>query len=202
MQWFRGLLIEDVTVNDTTAEGILLGEESTSNGHQANFLLRNVTVSYSSAAFTPASRPAWGIHLQETAIDSHLDTILVRNALTAAVYNEGTGNTGYLIHGFGYPYTCTTAPCANNASSSSAANASYATSYVIYDTGGSGSVWTDTYLDSPAVAGVYVGANGVEIHGGHIQWPDLTSFPAANLAYVASTASNNLLIADVDCLGM
>ncbi len=200
MQWFRGLLIDNVTVNDTTAEGILLGEET--GTHQANFLLRNVTVSYNSALFTPANRPAYGIHLQKTAIDSHLDDIVVRNALTAGVYNEGTGNTGYLIHGFGYPYTCTTAPCINNASAGSAANASYATSYVIYDVGGKGSVWTDTYADSPSVAGFYAGANGIAIHGGHIQWPDLTSFPAANLAYVSPAVTNNLLIADVDCLGM
>jgi hypothetical protein len=202
MQWFRGLLIDNVDINDTTAEGVLLGEETTTSGHQANFLLRNVTVSYSSAAFTPANRSAYGIHLEKTAIDSHLDDIIVRNALTAAVYNEGTGNTGYLIHGFGYPYTCATGPCVNNASSSAAANASYATSYVIYDTGGAGSTWTDTYADSPSVAGFYVGANGVSIRGGHIQWPDVTSFPAANLAYVASGVSNNLLIADVDCLEM
>ena len=202
MQWFRGLLIDNVTVNDTTAEGILLGEETTSSGHQANFLLRNVTVSYNASLFTPAARPAYGIHIQKTAIDSHLDDIVVRNALTASLYNEGTGNTGYLIHGFGYPYTCTTAPCVNNASSSTAANASYATSYVIDDAGGAGSVWTDTYADSPAIAGFYVGANGVAIHGGHIQWPDLTSFPSANLAYVSSVVTNNMLIADVDCLGM
>jgi hypothetical protein len=202
MQWFRGLLIDNVTVNDSTAEGVLLGEESTAAGHQASFLLRNVTVSYSSAAFAPATRAAYGIHLQKTAMDSHLDNIVVRNALTAAVFNEGTGNTGYLIHGFGYPYTCTTAPCVNNAALGSAANASYATSYVVYDTGGAGSTWTDTYADSPAVAGFYVGANGVEIHGGHIQWPEVTSFPAANLAYVAAGVSNNLLIADVDCLEM
>ncbi|HTY84116.1 MAG TPA: glycosyl hydrolase family 28-related protein [Silvibacterium sp.] len=200
MQWFRGLLIDNVTVNDTTAEGILLGEES--GTHQANFLLRNVTVSYSTSTFTPASRPAYGIHVQKTAIDSHLDDIVVRNALTAGVYNEGTGNTGYLIHGFGYPYTCTTAPCINNATNGSAANASYATSYVIYDIGGGGTVWTDTYADSPAVAGFYVGADGVAIHGGHIQWPDLTSFPAANMAYVSASVTNNLLIGDIDCLGM
>lgn len=202
LQWFRGLLIDNVTVNDTSAEGVLLGEETTANGHQANFLLRNLTVSYNAALFTPASRPAYGVHLQLTAIDSHLDDIVVRNALTAGVYNEGTGNTGYLIHGFGFPYTCSTAPCINNASSSSADNASYATNYVIEDVGGGGSVWTDTYADSPAVAGFYIGANGVAIHGGHIQWPDLTSFPAANLAYVSSTVTNNMLIADIDCLGM
>jgi hypothetical protein len=202
MQWFRGLLLDNVTVNDTTAVGILLGEENPASGHQASFLLRNVTVSYASGAFTPANRAAYGIHLQQTAMDSHLDTVVVRNALTAAVWNEGTGNTGYLIHGFGYPYTCTTAPCANNAASGSAGNASYATSYVIYDTGGAGSVWTDTYADSPAIAGFYIGANGVAIHGGHIQWPELTSFPGANLAYVAAGVSNNLLIADVDCLEM
>ncbi|MBV8674917.1 MAG: hypothetical protein JOZ33_15925, partial [Acidobacteriaceae bacterium] len=200
MQWFRGLLIDNVTVNDTTAEGILLGEES--GTHEANFLLRNIAVSFSTSAFSPATRPAYGIHLQKTAIDSHLDDIVVRNALTAAVYNEGTGNTGYLIHGFGYPYTCTTAPCVNNATNGSAANASYATNYVIYDIGGGGTVWTDIYSDSPAVAGFYVGANGVAIHGGHIQWPDLTSFPSANLAYVAAAVTNNLLIADIDCLGM
>jgi Pectate lyase superfamily protein len=202
LQWFRGLLIDNVAVNDTTAEGILLGEESTSSGHQANFLLRNVTVSYSTTVFSPASRPAYGVHLQLTAIDSYMDGVVVRNALTAAVYNEGTGNTGYLVHGFGYPYTCATGPCVNNASSGSASNASYATSYVIDDVGGGGSVWTDTYADSPAVAGFYIGANGVAIHGGHIQWPDLTSFPAANLAYVAAGVTNNMLIADVSCLGM
>lgn len=202
LQWFRGLLIDNVAVNDTTAEGILLGEESTSAGHQANFLMRNVTVSYNASLFTPASRPAYGVHLQLTAIDSYMNGIVVRNALTAAIYNEGTGNTGYLVHGFGYPYTCTTGPCVNNASSGSAANASYATSYVIDDVGGGGSVWTDTYADSPAVAGFYIGANGVEVHGGHIQWPDLTSFPAANLAYVAAGVTNNMMIADVSCLGM
>jgi hypothetical protein len=200
LQWFRGLLIENVTVNDTSQDGIVLGEENT--GHQSNFLLQNVTVSYSAASFTPANRPSYGVHMEKTAIDSALDEITVRNALTAAIYNEGTGNNGYHIHGFGYPYTCTTAPCVNNASSSSAANASYATNYVIYDTGGSGSEWTDTYVDSPAVAGFYVGANGVGINGGHIQWPDLTSFPAANLAYVAAGVTNNLLIGDLSCLGM
>ncbi|HEX3435683.1 MAG TPA: glycosyl hydrolase family 28-related protein [Pseudacidobacterium sp.] len=202
LQWFRGLLIDNVAVNDTTAEGILLGEESTTNGHQAGFLLRNTTVSYSASTFTPASRPAYGIHLLQTAIDSHMDTVLVRNAQIAGVYNEGTGNTGYLIHGFGYPYTCTTAPCSNTATSSSAANASYATNYVIYDTGGAGSVWTDTYADSPAIAAFYLGTNGISIHGGHVQWPDLMSFPSANLAYVASTVTNGMEIADIGCLGM
>jgi hypothetical protein len=202
LQWFRGLLIDNVTVNDTTSDGLLLGEESTSSGHQSNFMLRNVTVSFNSSSFTPASRPAYGVHIQKTAIDSYMDDIVVRNALTSAVYNEGTGNTGYLVHGFGYPYTCATAPCVNNASSGTAANASYATSYVIDDVGGGGSVWTDTYADSPAVAGFYIGANGVSIRGGHIQWPDLTSFPAANLAYVAPGVTNDMLIADVSCMGM
>jgi hypothetical protein len=202
LQWFRGLIVDSVTVNDTSAEGILLGEESTTNGHQSGFLLRNITVSYNAANFTPASRPAYGVHMQETAIDSHLDAVLVRNALVAGVYNEGTGNTGYMIHGFGYPYTCTTAPCNNTTSNSSATNASYATNYVIYDTGGAGSVWTDTYADSPAIAAFYIGANGTSVHGGHIQWPDLTSFPSANLAYVSASVTNGLEIADIGCLGM
>ena len=202
LQWARGVLLDTVTVNDTTAEGILLGEETTSSGHESNAILRNVTVSYASSAFTPATRPQWGIHFQKTAIDSVLHTITVRNALMAAVWNEGTGNLGYAIHGFGYPYTCTTAPCSNSATSSTAANASYASSYVVYDTGGAGSTWTDTYADSPAISAFYVGANGVEIDGGHVQWPDLTSFPSANLATVSSAVTNNLLIGDVSCLGM
>jgi hypothetical protein len=202
LQWARGLLLDTVSVNDTTAEGILLGEETTASSHQTNAVLRNVVVSYASSAFTPATRPQWGIHLQKTAMDSVLHTITVRNALTAAVWNEGTGNLGYAIHGFGYPYTCTTAPCSNTATSSTAANASYASDYVVYDTGGAGSTWTDTYADSPAISAFYVGANGVEIHGGHVQWPDLTSFSSANLATVTGAVTNNLLIGDVDCLGM
>ena len=90
LQWFRGLLVENVTVNDTSAEGVLLGEESTTNGHQAGFLLRNVTVSYNASTFTPANRPAYGIHIQQTAIDSHMDTVLVRNAQDTA----GGGSEG------------------------------------------------------------------------------------------------------------
>jgi hypothetical protein len=201
-QWHRGLLIDNVNVNDVTAEGILLGEEINVGVHQAGALLRNVTVSYSAGSFTPASRPPFGIHLQKTAIDSYMNTIIVRNAQTAAVFNEGTGNIGYGVHGFGYPYTCTTAPCSNTVSSSTAANASYASSYVIYDTGGAGSVWADTYADSPAVAAFYIGANGIEIHGGHVQWPELNSFPSANLASVSAGVTNNMMIADFDCLGM
>lgn len=202
MEWFRGLMMDSVDVNDTNDTAILMGEESTTNGHQSNFIMRDVTVSYNSAKFTPADRPKYGIHLQKTAMDSYMDDILVRNALTASIYNEGTGNTGNMVHGFGYPYTCATAPCSNDTSSATASDASYATSYVIYDTGGGGSIWNDTYIDSPAVAGFYIGANGVSIDGGHIQWPDLTSFPSANLAYVASGVTNDLLISDVSCLGM
>ncbi len=201
-QWTRGLLIDTVNVNDATAEGILLGEQTNVGVHQTGSLLRNVTVSYSASTFTPASRPQFGIHLQKTAIDSYMNTIVVRNAQTAAVFNEGTGNIGYGVHGFGYPYTCTSAPCSNTVTSGSAANASYASNYVIYDTGGAGSVWTDTYADSPAIAAFYIGANGIEIHGGHVQWPELNSFPNANLASVATAVTNNLMISDMDCLGM
>lgn len=202
LQWFRGLLAENVTVNDTSSDGIVLGEEGAGSGHQSSFLLRNITVSYNASTFSPASRPAYGVHIQQTAIDSRLDTILVRNAKVASVYNEGTGNTGYLVHGFGYPYSCALAPCSNTASDPGAANASYATNYVIYDTGGAGSTWTDTYADSPAIAAFYIGANGSSFHGGHIQWPDLTSFPSANLAYVSSSVTNGMEIADIGCLGM
>lgn len=200
LQWFRGLLVDNVTVNDTTAEGILLGESS--GTHQSIGLIRSTNVSYSSATFTPANRPAYGLHLQKTMIDSYLNTIIVRNALTASIWNEGTGNKGLLIHGFGFPYTCTTPPCSNSASTSSAASASYATSYIIQDTGGAGSSWTDTYADSPSVSAFNITSNGTEIHGGHVQWPDYTSFPLANFATVASSVTNNLLISDFDCLGM
>lgn len=199
-QWARGMLLDTVNVNDTTAEGILLGE--TSGSHQMGSLLRNVTVSYAASTFTPSARPLYGIHLQKTAIDSVMHTVLVRNAQAAAVWNEGTGNTGYGIHGFGYPYTCTTAPCSNTATSSTATNASWATNYVVEDTGGGGNVWTDVYADSPAVSAFLIGANGVEVHGGHVQWPEYTSFPGANFATVTSAVTNNLLISDVSCLGM
>ena len=202
MEWARGLLLDSVTVNDTTGDAIVLGESTTSSGHQTSALLRNITVSYSSAAFTPATRPLYGLHLEKTLLDSMLNTVLVRNAQMASVWNEGTGNVGYAVHGFGFPYTCAAAPCSSTATSSTATNASYATNYVVYDTGGAGSTWTDTYADSPAISAFYVGANGVEIHGGHVQWPELTSFPSANLAQVSAAVTNNLLIADVSCLGM
>ena len=78
----------------------------------------------------------------------------------------------------------------NTTASNSAANASYASNYVIYDIGGGlGSVWTDTYADSPAIAAFYVGANGIEIHGGYVQWPELNSFPTANLANVSASVN-------------
>ena len=200
--WFRSLLLNNVDVNDSTDTAIQLGEGDASTGHQSNFLMRNVVVSYSSQTFTPASRPEYGIHLEKTAMDSSMSNIMVRNARIASIFNEGTGNTGYLVHGFGYPYACATAPCNNDATSSSSPNASYATNYVVYDVGGGGSDWSNTYIDSPAIAGFYVGANGVEIDGGRLEWPNLTSYPEANLAYVAANVTNNLLIADISCLGM
>jgi hypothetical protein len=199
-QWFRGLYIDDVTVNDTTQDAFYLGESSGS--HQANFEMRNVTVSYSSASFTPASRPNYGLNLQSTVLDSFVENLLVRNALQAAVYNAGGGITFELIHGFGYPYSCTTAPCNNTETNSSAADASWATNYEAVDTGAGGNMYFNTYMDSPAVAAFDLKSNGVQINGGHIQWPDTISFPNATFAEVESTVTSNLVISNVDCLNM
>jgi hypothetical protein len=200
-QWFRGLYVDDVTVNDSTQDAFYLGESS--GTHQANFEMRNVTVSYSSAAFTPAFRPNYGLNLQSTVMDSFVQNLLVRNALQAAVYNAGSGTTFELIHGFGYPYTCTTAPCNNSTeTNSSAADASWATNYEVVDAGSGGNMYFNSYMDSPAIAAFDLKSNGVQINGGHIQWPDTTSFPDATFAEVEATVSSNLVISNVDCLNM
>ena len=200
LQWFRGLYVDDVTVNDTTQDAFYFGESS--GTHQANFEMRNVTVSYSSASFTPASRPNYGLNLQGTVLDSLVENLLVRNAKQAAVYNAGGGTTFELIHGFGYPYTCTSAPCNNGETNSSAADASWATNYEVVDTGSGGNMYFNTYMDSPAVAAFDLKSNGVQINGGHIQWPETTSFPNATFAEVEGTVSSNLVISNVDCLNM
>lgn len=201
LQWFRGLYVDDVTVNDTTQDAFYLGE--TSGSHQANFEMRNVTVSYSASSFTPASRPNYGLNLQSTVLDSFVQNLMVRNALQAAVYNAGSGTTFELIHGFGYPYTCTTAPC-NNATetNSGAADASWATNYEVVDAGSGGNMYFNTYMDSPAIAAFDLKSNGVQINGGHIQWPETNSFPNATFAEVESTVNSNLVISNVDCLNM
>lgn len=199
-QWFRGLSIDDVTINDTTQDAVYLGESS--GTHQANFEMRNVTVSYSASAFAPANRPNYGLNLQPTVLDSFVENLLVRNALQAAVYNAGGGTTFELIHGFGYPYTCTSAPCANNAASGTAANASWATNYEVVDAGSGGNLYFNTYMDSPAIAAFDLRSNGVQINGGHIQWPETTSFPNATFAEVEATVTSNLVISNVDCLNM
>jgi hypothetical protein len=200
-QWFRGLYVDDVTINDTTQDAFYLGEATGS--HQANLEMRNVTVSYSSASFTPASRPNYGLNLQATVLDSFVQNLLVRNALQAAVYNAGGGTTFELVHGFGYPYTCTTAPCNNSTeTNSSAADASWATNYEVIDTGSGGNMYFNTYMDSPAIAAFDLKTNGVQINGGHIQWPDTTSFPDATFAEVEATVSSNMVISNVDCLNM
>ena len=49
-QWFRGLYVDDVTVNDTTQDAFYLGESS--GTHQANFEMGNVTISYSCLLYT------------------------------------------------------------------------------------------------------------------------------------------------------
>jgi hypothetical protein len=201
MQWFRGLQIHNVTVNDTTSDGILLGSPTGSN--QSNFDMRNVLVSYDSGKFTPASRPLYGINLTANAIDSVGDFIVVRNAQQAAILNLGGGNTFHLIHGFGFPYTCTTPPCNNTTETNpGAADASYATNFVVIDNGTGGNLYADTYIDSPAEAGFDLKTNGVQIVGGHIQWPETTSFPHANLAWAEATMTSNLAISDIDCLNM
>ncbi len=200
LQWFRGLYIDDVTVNDTTQDAFYLGESG--GTHQANFEMRNVTVSYSASTFTPASRPNYGLNLQSTVLDSFVQNLLVRNALQAAVYNAGGGTTFELIHGFGYPYTCTSAPCNNTETNMGAADASWATNYEVVDTGSGGNMYFNTYMDSPAIAAFDLRSNGVQVNGGHIQWPETTSFPNATFAEVEATVNSNLVISNVDCLNM
>lgn len=200
-QWFRGLYVDEVTVNDTTQDAFYLGESS--GTHQANFEMRDVTVSYSASSFTPASRPNYGLNLQTTVLDSFVQNLLVRNALQAAVYNAGGGTTFELIHGFGYPYTCATAPCNNTTEkNSSAADASWATNYEVIDAGSGGNMYFNTYMDSPAIAAFDLKSNGVQINGGHIQWPDTTSFPDATFAKVEAAVTSNMVISNVDCLNM
>jgi hypothetical protein len=200
-QWFRGLYVDDVTINDTTQDAFYFGESS--GTHQANFEMGNVTISYSSSSFTPASRPNYGLNLQTTVLDSFVQNLLVRNALQAAVYNAGGGTTFELVHGFGYPYSCTTAPCNNSTeTNSSAADASWATNYEVVDAGSGGNMYFNTYMDSPAIAAFDLKTNGVQINGGHIQWPDTTSFPDATFAEVEATVSSNMVISNVDCLNM
>ncbi len=201
LQWFRGLYVDDVTVNDTKQDAFYLGE--TGGTHQANFEMSSVTVSYSASTFTPASRPNYGLNLQSTVLDSFVQNLLVRNALQAAVYNAGGGTTFELVHGFGYPYTCTTAPCNNSTeANSSAPDASWATNYEVIDAGSGGNMYFNTYMDSPAIAAFDLKTNGVQINGGHIQWPETTSFPSATFAEVEATVSSNLVISNVDCLNM
>jgi hypothetical protein len=200
LQWFRGLYVDDVSVNDTTQDAFYLGESG--GTHQANLEMRNVTVSYSASNFTPATRPNYGLNLQSTVLDSFVQNLLVRNALQAAVYNAGSGTTFELVHGFGYPYTCTTAPCNNTEANSSAADASWATNYEVVDIGSGGNMYFNTYMDSPAVAAFDLKSNGVQINGGHIQWPETTSFPNATFAEVEATLNSNLVISNVDCLNM
>jgi len=202
LQWFRGLFIEGVTINDSTAPTAIQLGEAASTGHQSNYKIVDVTVSYNAASFTPATRPAYGVWALPTAIDSEIDNLLVRNALQAAFYNQGGGTTTFLIHGFGFPYTCATAPCNNTESNPNAADASYASNFVVIDNGTGGNMYFNTYIDSPAQAGFDIEANGVQVNGGHIQWPDVTSFPMANLAWVQNTVTANIIIANIDCTNM
>ena len=200
MQWYRGMLIENVTVNDPMVTGYLMGESSGS--HQSIGSFHKLATSISTTVASPSTRAVYGFQAQVTAIDSVIDGLVVRNALTAAFENAGGGWTTHNIHGFGYPYTCTTGPCNNTETNSAAADASWASNYVVEDTGTGGNVYADTYIDSPAIAGFHVKANGVQINGGHIQWPELTSFPAANLADVEATVTSNLIISNISCSSM
>jgi hypothetical protein len=63
-------------------------------------------------------------------------------------------------------------------------------------------MYFNTYMDSPAIAAFDLKTNGVQINGGHIQWPDTTSFPDATFAEVEATVSSNMVISNVDCLNM
>lgn len=201
----RGLTIENVTVNDagfstSPSAAVVIGDGS---ADMTEFNIRNLTVSYSASHWTPASRPHYGVYLNTNATDGLIDGLYVRNAQQSALYNAGSGLRARNIHGFGFPYTCTTGPCNNTTETNpGAADASYASNFVVQDYGTGGNVYTDTYIDSPAEAGFDVGANGVAILGGHIQWPELVSFPNANLAWVESAVTSNLIIANIGCTQM
>jgi hypothetical protein len=200
--WVGSSNIQDVTVEDSSGgPGIILG---TTSGSQQSIGAQwhNVTVSWTASSWTPATRGVYGVELTANAVDGSYEDVTVRNARTGGVLNLGSGNHFFRLHGFGFPYSCTAPPCNNDDSSSSDAAASFATSYVFLDEGSGGNEYTDTYFDSPAIAGFYASQNGIGVNGGHIQWPDTVSFPNANLARIQSTFTANLVIANIGCVGM
>lgn len=201
LNYFTGLTIENVAIEDALNAGITLGAFGVTGGPET-FYMRNVFVSYNNAHFAPGSRANYGVILNSEVGDSVIDHLVVRNARNAALENLGGGIAVHDLHGFGFPYTCTTGPCNNSETNASAPDASWASNYVVVDIGLGGNSYIDTYMDSPAIAAFDLEANGVVIQGGHIQWPELTSFPNANLASVQSTMTSNLIIANVGCSAM
>lgn len=196
-QYNKGLVVRSDSFVDSTGTALLFG--SSSGTDQNNIHIEDVSISYQSGSFQPNARPAFGMDLQATTHDSYFENILIRNALTAGVHiSSGSGGNHFIhLHGFGFPYTCTTPPCINNATNRTNANASYATNYVAQDAGAN-EAYTDTYIDSPAISGFDVQASKINIKGGTAFWLDGVSFPSANVATIESTATFAISISDIN----
>ncbi len=105
-QYGRGIVIDHISCQDTTGDGIVLGSNS-NPGNAMNFHISDTSVSWNAGLFTPATRGQYGVHLNASAVDSTINQLVCRNPLYACVLNASNGNDMIsYVHSYGYPYTC------------------------------------------------------------------------------------------------
>jgi hypothetical protein len=190
--WPNPIFIDMTSVNETLGDGIVIGEESQAAGHNANFHINRVWVSWlaTAAGFTPAVRPNYGIHYRATAYDSEDYNVAVRNALIAGTWDEGADNTHYYTHNFGYPFVCSAPPCNNRATTAFGSTSSWAGDFAIKDSGNANR-WVAPTLDSPAVAGAdFAHANTLMLGGLYETLDPGTNFPNTHVVELDNTLGN------------
>lgn len=146
IQWARGIILDDVKVINCGTMDIDLGED-TGTTHQFGGRFYNLQTDYNEGVFTgPAggsgpTPPAFGMQIRASAGDSDFYGMILRNAHTASLHNDGNAINFYDVHGFGF-------------TSNNTFYLNYIPSYIIEESGTSNN-WYGTYADSPSVAAIH-----------------------------------------------
>jgi hypothetical protein len=203
LQWARYVILNDVKVINCGTMDIDLGED-TGTTHQFGGVFYNLQTDYNEGVFTgPAggggpTPPAFGIQTRASVVDSKFYGMVLRNAHTASLHNDGGAITFYDVHGFGF----------------SAVNyLSYIPSYIIEESGVNNN-WYGTYADSPNVAAIHFTAAGPNavindgFLGGNLYWnPTVNGSPVTYpstdaIMQVDGAATGDLKFSGFSCFNL
>ena len=166
--------IQNVKVVDSTSDAVRLGDGG-SGAIWYEAKVRDLVIEYQSGNFTAGEQPDYGLHTRGTATDSTYDSIVVKNAKTAGIRNEGGNNIFIAVHLYGYPLE-------------------FSPLYGLHDTGADNR-YIGFYTDYVTTAGVFLNGSRTIMTGAQFYWGDTTTYPTAGIAKIGTSATESSITA-------